>query len=153
VGALGPVHAIVAHSLGGTAAALAIASGIHVSRVVLLAPPAEPTYFARRAAAMMGLSEENQDGMLRRMEADFGKPLSTLDVRALAPKQRAELLVMHDPEDPEVPWAHGLGIAEAWPNARIERLTGLGHRRLLRDPQVVAQTVAFVDGAELRRSL
>jgi pimeloyl-ACP methyl ester carboxylesterase len=151
--ALGPVHAIVAHSLGGAATALAISRGLAVARVVLLAPAAEPTFFARRAAAMMGLPDEQRDGMLRLIEARLGQPLSTLDVRRLAPKLRAALLVMHDPEDSEVPWAHGLGIAEAWPDARLERLTGLGHRRLLRDAQVITQTVAFVDGGELRRSL
>ena len=151
--ALGPLHAIVAHSLGGAAAALALSEGLRATKVVLLAPAAEPTFFARRAAENMGLPEEHRDAMLRVVEERFGRPLETLDVRALAPRLRADALVMHDPEDREVPWEHGLGIAEAWPGARLERLTGLGHRRLLRDPQVIAQTVAFIDGAELRRSL
>ena len=151
--ALGPLHAVIAHSLGGAATALALSEGLRARRVVLLAPAAEPTFFARRAAETMGLPDEHRDAMLRRIEERFGQPLATLDVRALAPRLRSEALVMHDPEDREVPWEHGLGIAEAWPGARLERLTGLGHRRLLHDPHVLAQTVAFIDGAALRRSL
>ena len=32
----------------------------------------------------------------------------------------------------------------AWPGARLLRVDGLGHRRLLSDPQVVAAVTGFV---------
>ena len=54
------------------------------------------------------------------------------------------LLVIHDVDDREVPFA----TAEQWVNnsrdARLSRTTGLGHRRILRDPEVIAQAVAFM---------
>ncbi len=53
-------------------------------------------------------------------------------------------LILHDPADREVPWAHGSAIARAWPGATLEPLDGLGHRRLLRDPDVIQRVVEFV---------
>jgi len=54
------------------------------------------------------------------------------------------LLVIHDRDDPTVPWADGAAIATAWPGAELVTTTGLGHRDLLRDASVVARAVAFV---------
>jgi pimeloyl-ACP methyl ester carboxylesterase len=53
-------------------------------------------------------------------------------------------LVMHDPEDAEVPFEHGKSIAEAWPGARLERLTGVGHRRMLRDVDLIKVATHFI---------
>jgi hypothetical protein len=38
----------------------------------------------------------------------------------------------------------GAAIAAAWPGARLHVTSGLGHRRLLRDPNVIAEVVEFV---------
>jgi len=55
---------------------------------------------------------------------------------------------MRDPEDRDVPFDHGSGVAGAWPGARLSRLHGLGHRRLLRDPEVIAESVGFITRAD-----
>lgn len=135
------LHGVVAHSLGGAATALAIHEGLAVDRVALLAPAAEPSYFARRVGAMLGLPEPRIEGMLRRLADELGSPLDAFDVRALAPSFAQRALVMHDPEDKDVPVAHGAGIAAGWRGARFEPLSGLGHTRLLRDKGVIARVV------------
>ena len=56
-----------------------------------------------------------------------------------------------DRDDDEVAWTDGAAIAEAWPGARLVTTTGLGHRRILRDAQVVSQAVSFVSGATTPR--
>jgi pimeloyl-ACP methyl ester carboxylesterase len=43
-----------------------------------------------------------------------------------------------------VPYTHGSSIAEAWPGAELFTTTGLGHRAILRDPEVVRRTVEFL---------
>jgi pimeloyl-ACP methyl ester carboxylesterase len=63
------------------------------------------------------------------------------------------MLLFHDPEDREVPWEHGRRIAEAWPGARLVRASGLGHNRLLRDPAVIGEAVAFVAEAGRQQAL
>jgi pimeloyl-ACP methyl ester carboxylesterase len=54
------------------------------------------------------------------------------------------LLLVHDRQDAETSWADSAAIAQAWPGSRLVTTTGLGHRRILRDPAVVAEVVGFV---------
>jgi pimeloyl-ACP methyl ester carboxylesterase len=56
----------------------------------------------------------------------------------------APALIIHDREDPDVPYAHGEEIAAAWPGAELLTTTGLGHRAVLRDPGVIQRTIAFL---------
>ncbi len=145
--ARGPFTAIVGHSLGGAAVALAIRRGVPVSRVLLLAPSSDPASYPKRFSEMVGV----RDGVRLRMEARvvrrFGMPWSEFDVLAAARRQRAPLLVIHDETDIEVPWREGAAIAAAWPGAELVTTTGLGHRRIVHDPGVVARGVEFLEGA------
>jgi pimeloyl-ACP methyl ester carboxylesterase len=142
--AFSPVRALVAHSLGGTASIFAMSQGLQVERVVLLAPAAEPTHFARLLASLLGFSKTRARGMLERIEHRLGMRLEEASVLRLVPKMRAPLLLMHDPEDPEVPFDHGKAIAEAWPGGRLEVLSQMGHRAMLRDPSTIASVAAFI---------
>lgn len=53
-------------------------------------------------------------------------------------------LVIHDQDDRDVPIEEGAAVARAWPGAQFVRTTGLGHRRILRDPEVIARAAAFI---------
>jgi hypothetical protein len=52
--------------------------------------------------------------------------------------------VLHDRDDAEVPWQHGAGVAAAWPGAKLVLTGGLGHRRILRAPEAITATTAFL---------
>ena len=52
--------------------------------------------------------------------------------------------MVHDQDDAEVRWAEGAAIAAAWPGAELLTTRGLGHRRILRDPAVVAHVTDFI---------
>jgi pimeloyl-ACP methyl ester carboxylesterase len=144
VRAVGPVQAVVAHSLGATATALALFDNLPAARAVLIAPPADAPHFARRLAVGLGLSPERTDGMLAEVQRNVGVHLESLDIRRFAGWLRQPGLVFHDVADREVPFAHGQAIADAWPAARFVALTSLGHTRPLADREVVRTTVAFL---------
>ncbi len=141
---VGPLHAVVAHSLGATATTLALFDHLPATRAVLIAPPAAPEHFVRRLAALLGLSAERTEGMLAEVQRRVGAHLESLDLRRLASWVRQPALILHDVTDREVPFAHGQAIAEAWPAARFVPLAGLGHTRVLADPSVVHAAVAFL---------
>jgi pimeloyl-ACP methyl ester carboxylesterase len=145
-GEVGPVCGVVAHSLGGAATAVALRDGLEVQRVVMLAPAAEPTYFARRLGALLGLPEARTEGMLRRICRELGGDWGRVSVPEFAPSMTAQLLLMHDPQDRDVPWEHGESIALAWPDADLKPVGGLGHRNILKSRDVIEATVAFLDG-------
>jgi pimeloyl-ACP methyl ester carboxylesterase len=54
------------------------------------------------------------------------------------------LLLVHDRQDTETAWSDSATIARSWPGARLVSTTGLGHRRILRAPAVVAEVTRFV---------
>jgi pimeloyl-ACP methyl ester carboxylesterase len=145
---VGPVHGVIAHSLGAAAAAVALARGLDVKRAVLLAPPSRPQPYAMAFADSLGLSPARASALLANIDRIAGG-MDNIDLRSLGPLQRAGALVLHDPADREVPVTEGKAVAEAWPGAIFEALPGRGHTRLLRDVDAVRKAVAFVAEAEV----
>lgn len=144
--ALGPVRGVIAHSIGAAAAACALRDGLGADAAVFLAPPADLTLHADIMLEALGFGRQARTLMRARIEHRLGVPWSTLDVAGFAPRMRTRLLVVHDREDTEVPWQEGASIAQAWPDATLSTTSGLGHRRLLRDREVVRETVTFLLG-------
>jgi pimeloyl-ACP methyl ester carboxylesterase len=139
-----PLHAVIAHSLGGAASVLAMKQGVSAEHVVLLAPVAEPRPFVRQTAKMLELSEERIEGLMEGFRRIVGGDFGLVDVRFVARQMDVPALIFHDPADREVPFEHGESIAYEWRHSRFVRLEGLGHRRLLKDPKVIEQTIRFV---------
>ncbi|MDH5833641.1 alpha/beta fold hydrolase [Luteimonas kalidii] len=144
--AQGPLAGLVAHSGGCTATALALRDGWPgPDRIAFIAPFALPSRaiapFGRAIGASAQVIERFRDAVARR----FARPWTDFDIPGLA-RRRAlpPLLVVHDRDDRDVPWQHGAAVAAAWPGtARIDT-RGLGHRRVLRDPGVIAQVAEFL---------
>jgi pimeloyl-ACP methyl ester carboxylesterase len=142
----GRPYALIAHSLGATAAACALCDGLPATRVVLLAPMASALGFARQFAQVLGLGRRTFRRLVRRVEKRVGAPMHHFDVpelgRAIA---MPPTLVIHDRGDVSTPVSDGAAIAAAWPSARLHVTTGLGHRRMLSAPTVVDAAVTFID--------
>ena len=142
----GPAHAVVTHSLGGAATALAAHWGLDAGRFAFLAPPVNPAAWAIPFAAALGLRPDVIEGLRARSERRLRIRWTDLDVPTIAGRMARPLLVVHDRDDATVPWLEGATIADAWPGARLVTTSGLGHRGVVRDPAVVAEVVRFVSG-------
>ncbi len=142
---------LVAHSIGGTAAARALHDGLRVDVAVLIGAPAHLVDPAARFTETLGFSRHTGELMRARIEQRAGMPWSAFEVSTLAPAQSPPLLLVHDRGDAEVPWQHATLIARAWPGAEVLSTDGLGHRRILRDPDVVAAAVAFITARTAER--
>lgn len=142
----GPAAAVIGHSLGGAAVGMALARGLRADCAVLVAPAADPVDAGRRFAQMIGLSGH----LRRRMFASFEERLSIrfADFQAEhnAPAINRPALIVHDLEDREVPWSEGERWARYWHRARLLSTRGLGHHRILGDPEVIAASLAFLRG-------
>ena len=145
--AVGPLHGLVGHSLGGAAATLALRDGLRVERIVLLAAPADVTRFSTAFADHLRLPAGTRAVMRRNLETRLQIRWDELHLPTIARSLTAAALLLHDRDDEDVPYAQGEEIAAAWPGARLIATTGLGHRGLLRDPDAVRETVAFLRGA------
>jgi pimeloyl-ACP methyl ester carboxylesterase len=144
---VGPLHAIVAHSMGGASTAWALRTAPRPKRLVMIAPPADIHDFTGGAAIALGLSQAATAELEARLGRRFGVPLTEVQAVLVAPQMTTPLLVVHDENDREVPLRSGELVAGAWPGAVLERTRGLGHRRILRDAAVVETVTAFATNA------
>jgi hypothetical protein len=147
---LGPVQGIIAHSGGAMVTAWAVRRWLldgfvdMPQAIALVAPPASFGGYFEDFARVSGLSDASRGEFQHQLEARVGVPLRALDLPGLAADLPAAGLVVHDRDDREVPWADGARVAAAWPAAELVTTHGLGHRRILRDPAVVARVTAFL---------
>jgi len=144
-GVCGEPSAVIAHSFGAMATLYSVVQGLKVGRVVALAPPAEMREIADRFCELLNLPDSVQTRFYRRLEEQFGPDCwERFSPIKMVPKVEQPGLVIHDETDGDVPWQDGEAVASAWPGAQFVKTSGLGHRRLMRDPDVIARITAFV---------
>lgn len=145
---LGGVDAVVAHSLGGLATVVALRDGLNAGAVVLLAPAVRLDAALARFAVQMRLPSRAVAGLRHDIANRFG-PAVWEDYRAdrIAAGLTTAALIVHDEADPQVDLADVQALTESWPGARLHSTTGLGHRRLLRDPGVATAVTQFLTEA------
>jgi pimeloyl-ACP methyl ester carboxylesterase len=148
-----PLAGLIAHSMGAVTATLALTEGLQVGALGFIAPATDLRGAADRFVETLGYSRAVGEAMRERIARRVGRPWSALDVTGLAPALRAPLLVVHDRDDAEVPWQHGVALSRAWADSELLLTDALGHRRILRDPDVVAAVVAFIAARTAERRL
>jgi len=153
VAQVGPIHGLLAHSLGAAGAAIAMDHGLLVPRAVFLAPPAKPDPYYDSVLSLLGFPAAEHPAAFQAYASRTGLPPERIRLQSLASRLRAPLLVIHDRGDREVPWSDGEAIVSAWPSATLQTTEGLGHRRILRDAAVIEQAVAFLGKATAPVSL
>ena len=112
---------------------------------MLFRSPEDFAFFTETFGRMLGISDDLAKRMERTIERQFGIDWSHLRGTALAPQMSAPLLVIHDEDDADVPARFGRDLAGAWPDAALMLTRNLGHRRILRDPAVIAAAIEFID--------
>jgi pimeloyl-ACP methyl ester carboxylesterase len=143
---LGGFTAVIAHSIGGAAAVEAMSRGLQAQRAVLLAAPARYIDHVHAWAAGAGFDAAETRQLLAEL-LRLGVDAAALDAPRAASTLRQPALLLHSAEDRVVPFDAGAAVAAAWPGARMVRLEGLGHRRILTAPAVVEAAIAFATRA------
>ncbi|MFD3466016.1 alpha/beta hydrolase [Streptomyces sp. NPDC058682] len=145
----GDFSAVVAHSFGVLATFSMLHDGMRVDRVVGLGGVAQFDYLVERFRAGLNLGEGVGCALRTHVERRLfpGDPdvWQRLDARRRLSGMRAPILLVHDTQDDVIDPAQSRAIAAAYgPQARLIETTGLGHRRILADPDVIATAVDFV---------
>lgn len=146
----GPAEAVVAHSLGTIATYLALRFGwLGTQRLVLVAPMVEAGSLFDAFQAALGFGERTRAAFDRAVDRLVGIPVAEFDARVQAAYAGpVPTLVVHDVGDRQTSYDDARALAAALPDARLMTTEGLGHRRILRDPQVIAQVAAFIRGED-----
>jgi pimeloyl-ACP methyl ester carboxylesterase len=142
----GGVAAVIAHSMGGAATAIAIARGLRVGRVVTVGASLDVSFYSQQFARWYWMPQRALAAMQAAVEERFGVPWSELEMTRLAPRLNTPALMIHDRSDRLIPWRQGATFARNWPGARFLSTRGLGHRRILQDQSVISAAAQFIDG-------
>ncbi len=152
VAAHGPVDAVVGHSFGGMAAGLAFAAlpqpgpPLLAGALALIAAPTIIDSMTRRFLAAEGLPFDRVAGLHRVLRDGYGYDPADFDLARVADRLPPRLLICHDADDPEVPFADAGRLAAARPDAELLRTERLGHLRILFARPVLAAVARLVRG-------
>jgi len=142
--AIGPLAAIVAHSFGGFTSLLAVSRGLLVDRLAVIGSPSSVPEVLREFQELIALPQRAMPPMVRALERRVGAPMQSFDISTFADRIAVQMLVVHDTDDREVPYVNGTRLSELF-GAPLLTTSGLGHRRILFAPHVVAAVVEFIE--------
>lgn len=142
----GPIHGIIAHSIGGAATMLAVENlpEGQVGRIVLNGSPSELENVWAGYAHTLNLSDATLQAMYRRLERKVGYPIEYFSVKRIAPSINIPGLVIHDVHDRVIPYTEAETIVAHWKKATLLTTKKLDHRGALTDQTVIAQITAFL---------
>ncbi|MCL2453827.1 MAG: alpha/beta hydrolase [Micrococcales bacterium] len=144
---LGPAHAVVGHSLGCASACRTLLSGAETERLCLVSPNPDMAEIARRFARQIGLAPRLDEAFLEANERFARRSMHDFDIAPMGATGRLPgATIIHDDADKEVPLTVARQIADAWPGSTLVPTHGLGHHRILIDPDVITQVTKAVVG-------
>lgn len=145
---LGKLGGAVTHSVGSAAALYAFARGVKVVGSVHISGPASMSRVIRRGGQAGGLNESAIDRLESLMEDNVGVPLSVLSIAELKQGFQHPSLIIHDPEDVEMPLSESQELSREWTGSTLHLVNGVGHRRILRSPEVISASIDFIKSVQ-----
>ena len=146
----GPAEAVIAHSLGTIATYLALRFGwLGTKRLVVIAPLVESQSLFDQFQTALGFGERTRRAFDLSVLDWVGIPVAEFDARFQAAQvDPVPTLVVTDRGDRQSPYDDVVDFAESI-DAPLVTTEGLGHRKILRDRDVIACVVEFVSGQEI----
>lgn len=146
----GPFEGLIAHSLGVPFALYAVREGIAAQRLVMISGVAEFGYLADTFCQELGLGSKINQRLRRNIERGYFDGDDQIWTRFSVTTGQAELLVIHNDEDEVVDPEQARILLRAYgPRAHFLPTSGLGHRRIMTDPEVITEAVAFLQDSDV----
>ena len=143
----GPLESIMAHSLGGLSAGLALEEIDHDAscRLVLIAPATESKTATEFFFSLVNLDKRVQEEFNDLIYSFQQKPVEWYSLHRAIPHLRASVRWYHDEMDDLTPWKDARVVMdENHPHVKFVVTRGLGHRRIHRDPAVSRSIIDFL---------
>lgn len=144
---VGPVRCMLAHSFGASMAMYAKRDwGVAADKVVLISSFDDCNWFIEAFGQYIGLTDEVLHAVRQKLVDRYGGRLSWdhMSVQDMLRHDEAQALVVHDENDEEIPFQHGLSLARASARTQFLATRGFGHHRVARSADVIERIVHFV---------
>lgn len=146
----GPFAAVVGHSFGGAVAVNAAVGSVAAipplatARLVLISAPSSMPAIFEDFGRFLNLGPRSQLAVAAQVERVTGRALEDFVGAVQLATVPIPALVIHAPDDREVSADNAKAFARAGDHVKLYWARGLGHRRILFDPEVVSEAVGFV---------
>ena len=134
---------MVGHSIGASAAINCIVKENPGLDAVLIAPALRLREILFNLFNLHGIPATIYRSAVSDLEAHFGYDLNQDNPDKLIHQIRSSLLIVHDRDDNTIPFNDSLSLSATSPNVILHATRGLGHKRILADPEVIQASVAF----------
>jgi pimeloyl-ACP methyl ester carboxylesterase len=116
-----------------------------VKRFVSISSLTHCTWFTEVIGDYLGISRSTMARARRIVDDSYARPVNweTLSVVEMLARLTMPMLLIHDLDDQEIPFEHSQKILRAVRHAEFQATQGLGHRRLLKDPNVLDLVTRF----------
>lgn len=138
------IQGIVAHSFGAAAAVNALAHQQAALRTVLLAPALQLRKMLFDALGRHGIPPRVYETIIAAYETRFGYSLERDDPHRRLGDLRSPVLVVHDRHDPVIAHGDSAALCGRFGQVTLKTTSGLGHRRIMADPDVVEAGVSHL---------
>jgi len=139
-----PFEAAIGHSLGGMSLLKAVKDGFKVNKLVLIGTANSVTHITREFAKNMKLNEKVAILMKAYFDKKFGEDMDNYSGAFSAESVKVATLVVHDKNDIDVHISSAYEIVEKLENGKLIVTEGLGHRKILGDPDVINKISTFI---------
>lgn len=141
----GPFEGAVGHSLGGMSLLNAVKRGLHIERLVTIGSGDKISDILLDFVEKMQLKHRLVEDLRAHFEAGFtGETMEGFSAYIAAQDVRLPVLVIHDNDDDEVPVKCAIHIQKHLEKGELLLTKGLGHRKILGDPEVIERTIDFI---------
>lgn len=146
----GPFTAVVGHSYGGLCATNLLRIGMKFEKALLLATPATYESIIVRFGEFLHLRPRVLTALTDAIHRRYAPHRLERDFSAIQNLRSTPIpvLLVHDRDDPFVPFADAQRLAQAHPAVQIFQTTELGHNRIVSDPAVLARCAEFLSAPE-----
>ncbi|MDR1852404.1 MAG: alpha/beta hydrolase [Propionibacteriaceae bacterium] len=143
----GPAHAVIGHSLGCASATRTLYEGAVSERLCLVSPSPDMSKLGKLFCDQIGLPERLFPDFLAENERWAHRSMDDFIIADMAGAPNLPPAhIWHDTKDKEVPHRVAEKIHANWPGSTLIETVGLGHHRILIDPEVVEQVTTAAIG-------
>lgn len=147
---LGCFHSAIGHGLGAASIALASTMGLSLQQLVMIAAPSTLANRAMAYAHKKKLPFHCREAFLQRIAESNAYNGIELNIGHAVKHSEANIYLLHDKDDKQVPYTHMRYIKSHVPGALHTLTSGLGHRKLIRSAEAHSLVTEFIVNNQVR---
>ena len=136
---------LIGHSVGGMAISFFMKNSEYrfADKIILLGAPSGFSGIFKNYTDLMGFSSKLKRGIEARVVRKFGHPSSYFNTAKFMGEVNCKGLVIHDHNDPVIPYSDAVEIQTAFKNSTLIATNGLGHG--LKGKAVINHILGFLE--------